>query len=54
MSEDYELCKKVCKEVGCYCPKDSGEFHHIIANTPAWVRFYHEAKGKKNERAKRN
>jgi len=45
MTEDYNLCKKECEEVGYYYP-ESSEFNSVIANTPAWIRFYYKAKGR--------
>ncbi len=30
--------------MGCYCPP-SHEFHQVRANTPAFIRAFHERKG---------
>ena len=42
---EYEICKKACKEMGCYLPEEH-IFYSTIANTPAYIRAYFTLKGK--------
>ena len=41
---EFEICKKACKEAGCYLPEEN-VFYSTIANTPMYVRAYFFLKG---------
>jgi len=45
VDKEYEICKKACKEVGCYCPPDH-IFHIERANCHLFLRFYYMEKGR--------
>jgi len=42
---EYDIAKQAAKEAGCFLPEEH-IFYSTIADTPAYIRFYCEKKGR--------